>query len=494
MTTGGDVHREVTVAPFPEVIDRPSVWLLANDTWQRHVAIDGLGQREVWHVDPGAALTRLVASLEYGDCGGLYSSVAATPDGGFVALEKRGASSHRLRCFGADGVLRWESGRRNAEDPASLVAPEDVAVLADGRVVVVDSIRRTLQVFWPDGDFSHAVELDDVFERGPEWPFMVTPDGSGVLLRDLDGLPEYWRVGLDGSVRTAFRLPPEARRWRDPVVAPDGKLWMTDGHRLYTLDASGAIDSTIGEQSDIETMHDPSNAVVDPLGRIHIFDSHTRAVHVFDRTGERVLLCRSLEDSPRPGGSSFAFGPAGGIYIGTSGHGAYLRFDAAGEDTGTVRLAATQVAFESGSGVYWGWDDGLVRVDPSRGVTVRRTRRPGDRRWLRESFGGPAVAPDGRVAIVSDGIAIFSPDGDPLETLPLDVEGLGTLSFTDRWLVVAEGSWVYLVETATRKSYRFLLPDPRTASGWCVGTSPEGDELWAVDLDVRRLERYALPD
>ena len=366
-----------------------------------------------------------------------------------------------------------------------------------------------VMIVGPDGE----IRYQDKTKRIEQLCSVAYPSGSGLAIRESRDrfVFDLWDHDGSGKLWWMHRLSNGERLWqlrpRDP---PERLQWIVRALRLHELAREG---EPSGPQRRIDlpelgtvplrvadgdpgptTISSPMAAAVGPFGGIHVLYA-SGEVLVFDLNGERVLSCRALPRDAKEASmtSSIALGPLGDIYV--SRREGYLHFDAQGRRQGVVDLGAHHVAFRPGSDHRWGRkDDDLVLLNASGEVLSRNTRRPGDRHWLR-GFGQPAVAPDGRAAVVSEGLAVFSPEGEPLKTIPLPEGNVGWLAFSGRW--AAHSPWfdvVSLVDVKDGSVFRFD-PDQETEWGaWMPAFSPDGRELWMINLMSMVLHRFALPE
>ena len=118
-------------------------------------------------------------------------------------------------------------------------------------VAVVDVIRKTVQFFDRAGKHHHTVDLKKAWGREPTYPSDISADrDGGVVVQDFQGDPPIVRMKADGTVRAQVR--PRLKDGRtfqlfDAQVAPDGVLWVSDGHALYRLIESGTAHRVLGE-------------------------------------------------------------------------------------------------------------------------------------------------------------------------------------------------------------------------------------------------------
>ena len=232
----------------------------------------------------------------------VLSKVAGFPDGGFVvkgglAYFRGGATSdHGLRAFDGRGKRLWSlPGNGDSNDPAALFSPNDLTVTTEGMVAVVDVIRKSVQFFDRAGKHHHTVDLKRAWGREPSYPSDLSADrDGGVVVEDFQGDPPIVRMKADGTVRAQVRPRlKDGRTFRlsDAQVAPDGALWVSDGHALFRLGESGEVDRVLGEAPDPRRLDQAAGVTLDGKGRIYAVVGRTGAVHVFAPDGQWLRVC-----------------------------------------------------------------------------------------------------------------------------------------------------------------------------------------------------------
>jgi hypothetical protein len=228
----------------------------------------------------------------------VLSKVAGFPDGGFVV--KGGlavaTSDNSLSAFDDRGKRLWKlPGNGDSNDPAALFSPEDLTVTTDGMVAVVDVIRKTVQFIDRTSKHHHTVDLKKAWSREPRYPAGLSADrDGGVVVKDFQGYPPIVRMNADGTVRSQMtrRLKDgQTTHLRYAQVAPDGALWVSDGHSLYRLVESGTAHRVLGEAPDARRLDDAAGVTLDGKGRIYAVVARTGAVHIFGPDGRWLRVC-----------------------------------------------------------------------------------------------------------------------------------------------------------------------------------------------------------
>lgn len=510
-------HAVVLDGVDPEL--RPQWYPVTDHSWIVTQSPYGEGAKATaWNVDDR---TGVVVRLESFDAP-FVQDVAGFGDGRFVVLaQEKGKYTMQDVVIACDakGARLWTLEQDYAsKGEGALFSPEAVAVTGTGRVCVLDNIKKSLQFFDASGKFQQFVDLEKAFGQEPNYPSGLEWDSDGgVLVDDFDGQPRLWRLDAGGVVRSKMSprladgrvieaLPRRAR------IAPDGRMWSTDGGRLYRLDAQGVVDLEIGAKLSADVLGKPSAIAIDLLGRALIQDEDTGAVHVFDERGKRLFVCK-----PEPADfgtvssiAHLAALPDGGVLV-ENGSGfqasSYLTFDAQGRRTAMRKDLPDNLSVSPTSGARAGTRYGghLVFVDDAWKVRKDVERKP-DRRWL-VSPEGPAMGPDGTIAVV-DGpefmsrneeppvIALYSKDGEPIRVVPIlaDVHAYRVALGRDWAVLSSYGPECRLVKLDDGSVKRFVLPASDAKNQRIgFGFSPDGTELRVLDATSRKLHRFALP-
>ncbi len=470
------------------------VWgRLTSGPW---IAAPWNGRTRAWTIDGRTGRVESLAEFRCSDVEG----IVATPNGGFLVV-----GGYSVRLLDSRGKrLRTLGGTKG--EPSELSSPKDVAITSDGRIVVMEQFRHTLQIFDLSGEHLGTQDLEAAFGGEPNYLTGIEADlDGGVLIHEFDGEPPIWRLDREGRTRSSFATSDSGgitagNLERNLRVAPDGRLWSTDGRVFVQLDASGVVERCVGAGAEEDVLHEPGAALVDPLGRIVVQDERTANVFVFDAGGRRTLVGRARPEQIESASSTGRLGidARGSVFVEQDYlDSRYLMFDAQGENHGYRELVGERVSFRPGIERYWGFrDHQLLGFDADSAIVAVIDRRP-DRRFFHEvkDF---AVAAGGKFAVSDEsGLALFDAGGEPLASVSLPRWHLmRNLAYSGRWAALS--SWapeLLLVDTATSKPYRFThelrtIPD----SSWHVGFSPDGRELWLLETDAMVLHCFALPD
>jgi len=498
---------------------RPAYWWIGPKAWLATQSPFGNGARALaWRIDEETGVATQLTDFDSPS----VKAVAGFGDGRFVVLATEHTEFSLEQCliaFDVEGRRQWRVARDvDGSGPSRLFSPEDVAVTTDGRIVLVDSVRHTLQWFSLEGKIERALDLQEVWGRKPRYPDGVAADlDGGVLIRDFNGEPPLVRMRGDDTVLAAIRPRFPNGKVVDGImrharVAPDGRVWATDGQRLLRLDEGGVVDLELGARLDPDLLAEPCAAAIDMQGRALIQDRATAVVHVFDGRGKRLFTCRpDPKDFTNPNVlACLASTRDGGVVAQVSNGRKFIRFGPDGARIGEFQLPkegswfAPSPQSDGGyvSGAYSG--NGFARVDESMRPQVSFDRAP-DGSWLRNAA-RVAVAPDSAAVVAaragagalenSSALLVFDTE-DPAvsrtillpEATPRTYVSAGRKWFVT-WSFDGEG---LLVSRTTSVRWRFRISRAAEDRSIFMGFDPKTDELLALDPAGMRILRFALP-
>lgn len=520
----GSLQREIEFPRFGSDEALRFHWLrISNQRWLVTESGFGIGSTaKAWWADTRSGSIDAIEGFDSPP----VESLARDPRGGFVVLGEvhwEYGAYPILTSFDLDGRSRWSIGweRKNdprvPTDPGSLFAPHAIAVTADGITIVVDSIRKTLQLFDPTGRFDRTISLEQAWGEARYPGHVIATTDRKILVHDSGGdLNSIWRMDLDGGAATrteprhpdGHKPPPYGGSLR---VAPDGRLWTTDRQMLERLGPDGAVDEIVGNMPGQDAPTEVEDPFVDSLGRILTLDRRNRIVLVFDREG-RVLARCQFDATDEFGRHPFTDAGDGSV-LARAQDSQYVRFDAQGARLGREKLSTEprihRCYFQPRTTRRWllaGYVGGIVNwgdgVDGS-GDRPPINRRP-DGRWLRNIL-SMVVGEDGTLFIhdgstigppdVPSSISIFPLDGSPGQSIDLPARGFGDdLAVLAGWFAIGTGKEVFLVERDGKKILRAEFGTPGDKNKWIEPfASPDGRELWLIEPPTRTLVRYALP-
>ena len=431
------------------------------------------------------------------------SKVAGFPDGGvaligtMIHFQGGAISDGTLRSFDGQGKLLGSvPGNGDSNDPTALFSPKDITFTTDGKIAVVDVIRKIVQFFDRAGKHHHTFDLEKHWGREPNYPSNISADNDrGIVVRDFGGDPPIVRMRVDGSIRA--QVLPRLKDGRainlsDAQVAPDGVLWVSDGHALYRLLDSGLTGRVLGEAPSERTLDKAAAVTVDKKGLIYAADGRTGAVHVFAPDGRWLRVC-----VPEPGDvKSQLYAPnltvsdSGDTYLGLGRMGGdrFLHFALtvnASDSTNPSSMKSMRSGSRSPAhpAVGCSGDQTVFLVD-EKGAVVRTITRRADGFWLGHPQAA-STAPDGSIAIVSTTdewrrderelvVSIYSPGGDPILSfkLPQTVVWSNPEIAFDGNRVVLIGARSIVLASATGKPFGQFVPAHSEQVAWTPFLAP----------------------
>jgi hypothetical protein len=472
---------------------------------------------EAWWVDVAAKEVSAVVGFDCQE----GKALAGSGDGGFVALaswsEKLVGGGYTPRSavhrFDAAGRRTWTISADYTLEPGGLFSPTDVAVTTTGRVAVLDVIRRNVSVFDPAGKYERVIDLSAALGREPNYPCRLVADvEGGLVVEDFRGKSPILRLRADGTVRSQL-----AARFADGRtsaglqsvrVAPDGRLWTTDGYALLRLAADGTVDGVVGDPPDPAALGDVAALAVDGRGGVYAVDARTATVHAFDAAGRPVRQFRPHPIDFEIGMRSVVLSVGGGeVFLGDSLETRRLHFAADGTRVGWEPNLFDQVSeswhFDPGGTRSWVRTYHDVRlVEGGRSVVRTITRRP-DGNWL-ECPDAVVVAADGSAAVSSrpadpaaEGplvINLYAKDGAPVRTvtLPPPVRRHDAFAYGGGRLAVGTTAGVVLFDATCRPLGRFTPSEAGGDPRRHLFILNSGNELLVFD-DRRTVTWYEMP-
>lgn len=257
--------------------------------------------------------------------------------------------------------------------------PEGPDVLADGRVVFVNTLTSDIRVYDPrSGEcavYGKCGGGPNALVVGRDGHVYVTQNGGtvGAWRAPTMVTPSIQRIRPDGSVSEVVveASGKPLRAPNDLAFAPDGALWFTDSGlwdpddksesgRICRLDASG-IAEIVEERGSTY----PNGIAVDDLGRVLWVESYDRMV--FRRSGPgQIEHVTTLPAGHVPDG--FKLDGAGNLWIAAIGSGGLDVVSPTGELLRTV-----PVPYTPANCVFDGdalWATGFGDLDPSLSLAV----------------------------------------------------------------------------------------------------------------------------
>lgn len=513
---GGVLRERVLVLPDADRELHVKFWPLAGRTWIATRSPSGNGARSsAWRIDE---TTGRCERLEHLDVPSI-EEVAARDDGGFVLLAthhgEHTMSNVVVACDPQGKTLFEIHEGGDPKDLATLFSPEALACAPDGRIAVVDVIRKDLQLFDAGGKHLSTIDLESAFGRKPNYPSGVSRDlDGGWLVEDFNGTPSLYR--LDASCVVQGTIAPQFANGRtisalarNARVAPDGVVWTSDGERLLRLGTDGSVDRVLGTAVDAAALGRVGASAIDVFGRALVQDRDSGAVHVFDATGKRSFVCLpEPKDFERITGIEHLAATSDGGVIVEASRRSYVRFGADGARIGKLEGLGGELVFARAGDDAFAIDRADVVCLGKELTPLERIERTPDDRWLDPDE--LAIAPDGALAVAQGGsfrgpalppsVLVLqrreaaAPMISRAHALPRGASA-SQLALGLRWAVAAGyGDDAVLVRRSSGETMRWRAPGPgSTKRSLRFGFDPQSDDLLVLDAAGLRFHRFALP-
>lgn len=326
--------------------------------------------------------------------------------------------NHRIQKFARDGSLVWSIGKAGPDGPApgsgpgEFTQPKDVAVTADGTILVADSGNRRVQRLSAAG----APLATYAMTFSPQ--SMSVDAGGAMYMADTSG-NRIVKAGAAGQfVRQWGRFGDQAGEFDAPFDASvaSGFVYVADSNnaRIQKFDTDGGFVSQWGTKAaDPDTakpgeFSQPGGVSVTSGGRVFVIDRRTARLDEFTTDGKFVLRFGAEQTFDAPGG---VFAQGEEVALADTGHSRAIRLVRAASpgagsfcdsSTGTCSLSAEgvpSVSMRSG-------DRSPVRFIARSDICVRLGR--GAHLGKEAFFNGKRYD----VAIVADGFMVEIPAED----------------------------------------------------------------------------------
>ena len=200
---------------------------------------------------------------------------------------------------------------RDRGDDGDLHKPLGIAVDDAGKIYVVDASLQGIQVYTAAGDFERRIDLSK-FTKRPSG-IDVSGDGKKVLVVDTGGVDSDMHrvvivdansgellktIGTRGKRDGDFNLP------RDVRVAPDGRIYVTDGgnFRVQSFTADGEFIKSWGQPGRrLGQFSRPKGITADKDGNIYVVDAAFGNFQIFNGDGELLLFIGERSTVAAPG-------------------------------------------------------------------------------------------------------------------------------------------------------------------------------------------------
>lgn len=475
-------------------------WIVIGNSWE------ALPKHRACRIDAAA---RTSQEFPLGDCPDRISKLVSDRRGGFVVLVDGEFTEDGVIAFDGEGRRRWRVGRKHSGGDI-LMSPEDVAVATDGRVAVICSFHKLVQVFDSAGKHARRIDLKSAFKREPVYPSEIAADADGgFVVGDWQGAPPIFRITSGG--RFVASLAPKYADGRafslhyGVQAAPDGRLWTTDGETLLRLDEKGIVDRVVGDAPNPDALGESSFMAMDQRGFAYLVSDRTKAVHVFDSAGKFRHVCTPLPSDATTEFQLLSVTVDTGGEVFLSATGGYLRFSNEGKrleivDADPPLGESLQIRPD---GQRWHTGYKSIFLSGSDGTLLKTIDRRPDRGWF-GSVSRLAASPSGALAAISIDadvslgnakLNIFAPDGAPVATFPLPEEcRFADIAFSGTHAIVAHNDRWLVIDVAKGETRQFApaLP-PGAPSNWHCFVTDGGRTLALCEPNRRMVFRYRLP-
>lgn len=438
--------------------------------------------------------------------------ILPTPEGGNVMLATfyDGYGTRAVvMCIGEDGEILWrqDQARGGYARDDLIRSPVDMAITAEGLIALLEPRRRNLQLFDGSGAHVRNQDLGEVFGTDATYFARVVADSSGgVWIADQS---RFVRVDAEGEVSAPLepRFGGSAPSLRRELRADSrGRLWNTDGVMIASTDELGNSGATFGRTRTDAPPLTASAAHIDRRGRVWLLDEDRNTWHAFSADGAALHSC----ELPRPFSTTTLDRPTstadGSLWVPASRRSNYKHhqvFSPEGELGEHVNFEESDVESDTHGEGAWRlarYEGHLEHLDVERVVDRRLPRRP-DHLWWRNPRAFHHSACGARFVVLDTGggggsnappaLAVFDGEGNGLDVIELPRRFDSQVATSAEWAAVWDsGASITLVDLQGRRVQRFAID----AAGHCEwGFSPDGTELWCVDLAAITLHRFALP-
>lgn len=224
-------------------------------------------------------------------------------------------------------ALGWLTGVEAAGDDPGLVRPFDVAIAADGSLLVADPDGPRVLRYGAGGAFQAELACPDGAWQAP---VSVAADGDAAWVSDAAAA-----VVVRWTATGCRRLGAGALERPAGLALAAGRVLVADppAHQVVVLGADGAVAARWGALGDGEgQLHFPADVAVAPDGTVLVVDTFNFRVARLTADGRWLGAFGAPGEEAggfqRPKG--IAAGPDGTIWVSDAGRDTLLAFDAAG--------------------------------------------------------------------------------------------------------------------------------------------------------------------
>ena len=423
---------------------------------------------------------------------GFDGDIAFAPDGRIYVAEA-GADSHRVQVFAPDRTWLSTWGDFGPDD-GQFIAPESVAVDAQGNVYVKDNEQRRIQKFNPDGNFLLSIGGPNVKDGHLTNDGYITVDQQGNVLAAGWGSNEVARFAPDGTLLARWgglgNKPGQFRTTVDVAADADGNAYVVDmdNARIQLLDPDGqalAMWSAGATPSGEKNL--PYAVVLDGEGNLYVVGTAA------DGKSEGNIQKFRLASSPTAATTTTPATPVAA---------AASPWQVTGGPTPLVAPAGAAVDSDGNIWVVDAGNDQIQIIAPD-GQFIEAwdgTSGGGKRFDFLKSNGGPdgdiAFGPDGRIYVVepgssSHGVQVFDHDRQWIATW--NAFGKGDGQFIEPLSVAVDTQGNVYVEDNVQKRVQKFAPDGTFLLAFGGAGSAGGELADAAYITVDRQGNVVVP-
>ena len=539
VSSSGEILSEVSVDGLGEGTAFPKLrwvtgasWILLARQWSPSEKM------KAWTIDTHRAS---VAPLDAFDCPAT-DAVATDRNGSFIAYVPLLRGSGNYRSFeGADLIALDRSGKQiwnvryEGRNIPRLPMSASIAVTSDRTIVLLNQNNEDLVIFDRDGNYLKTISSGASWYCSPGSQEASPDVNGGIVVNDPYGSPTIRRIRFDASnvPASAPDSTSDGTRFRESMddyrasnlkprysqgqgfapldgvrVAPDGRLWASDGESFFRLAEDGRADAVIGQNPEVLDHRSLNRCFVDLRGWTYLLNQRSGDVHVFDETGKHTRVCRpNADDFASTWFCEMSVAGDGSVCTWVA-HTRYLRFGADGKRIGFDLLGLDWVNGRlhfkpDGTGLWIGHDRVcyLASANGKRLVSLRQRPDGHDLSWVERE----AVAPDGSVAVISSrrlggsdeeyAINLYSPSGQPVRTVVMPL-GCAPVFCAYNGATVVTGSvgneLLFVCDVNTGR-LRQWSPRPEADRTGQPFFAQEGRELWLLRAGAFTINRFEIP-
>jgi DNA-binding beta-propeller fold protein YncE len=223
-------------------------------------------------------------------------AVATAPDGRIAVADPDARSVHVYDAARRSYRRLLDAGRELLESPVG------VAVDAQGRIYVSDSVHRKVFRYGPKGEWEDhlgsesdlvrptGLAIDD--DRG--LLYVVDTQDHRIVAYDMDGR-RVRKIGRRGHGDGEFNYPVAV------AVGPEGRIYVTDSmnFRVQVLDRSGRFLGSFGRAGTNPGDLDKAKGIaVDRDGHVYLVEALHDVIHVYDGAGRLLTVIGGTGTGP----------------------------------------------------------------------------------------------------------------------------------------------------------------------------------------------------